>query len=91
MPFQSPENSGFAALEKSLFCDPRKFRARGKSQVRNRTIFDLFSAAWEKRSQVKIRKNRGKSAKIIMGLRTRLPDMKYARVWPDSARGAIMP
>jgi len=26
-----------------------------------------------------------------MGLRTRLPDMKYAHVWPDSARGAIMP
>ena len=25
-----------------------------------------------------------------MGLRTRLPDMKYAHVWPDSARGAIM-
>ena len=75
MPLRSAENLVFFDTLKFRICGAWKFRESGKSQVRNRTIFDLFSAAWEKRSQVKMQENRGKSAKIIMGLRTRLPDM----------------
>ena len=74
-----------------------RFVTRGNSARRGKVksgigLFSIyFPQHGKKRSQVKMRKNRGKSAKIIMGLRTRLPDMKYAHVWPDSARGAIMP
>ena len=82
MPFRSAEKSGFAARGNSAR------RGKVKSGIGLFSIY--FPQHGIKRSQVKIRKNRGKSAKNIMGLRTRLPDMKYARVWPDSARGAIM-
>ena len=73
-----------------------RFATPGNSARREKVksgigLFSIyFPQHGKKRSQVKMRKNRGKSAKIIMGLRTRMPDMKYAYVWPDSARGAIM-
>ena len=73
-----------------------RFATPGNSARREKVksgigLFSIyFPQHGKKRSQVKIWENRGKSAKIIMGLRTRLPDMKYAHVWPDSARCAIM-
>ena len=80
--FRHLKNSRFAARGNS---------ARGGKVKSGIGLFLIyFPQHGIKQCQVKIRKNRGKSAKNIMGLRTRLPDMKYARVWPDSARGAIM-
>ena len=74
-----------------------RFATPGNSARREKVksgigLFSIyFPQHGKKQSQVKMLENRGKSAKIIMGLRTRMPDMKYARVWPDSARCAIMP
>jgi hypothetical protein len=63
----------------------------GKKSSQELNFFPIyFPQRWKKQSQVKKRKKIEKSAKNIMGFRTRQSDLKYAHIWPDLARGAII-